>query len=57
MDSTKKVLALFCITILLITTVTAGPIMRSEQRRLADAFAYLQEYGRKLLLYIIIKTK
>ena len=51
MDSTKKVLALFCVTILLITTVTAGPIMRSEQRRLADAFAYLQEYGRNIYNY------
>ena len=48
MDPTKQVLALFCVTILLIT-VTAGPI-RSEQRKLTDAFPYRLQDGRKFIM-------
>ena len=50
MDPTKKVLGLFCVTILLIT-VTAGP-MRSEQRKLTDAFPYQQLDGRKYIILL-----
>ena len=34
MASTTKVLAFFCVVLLLITAVTAGPVVQREQRRL-----------------------
>jgi hypothetical protein len=48
MGPTRIVIALFCVTILLITSVTAGPLIQSEQRKLIDAINYqLQDHGRK----------
>ena len=49
MGPTKKVIALFCVTIVLITTVTAGPRTRSERMRLINAIEdyQLQDHGRK----------
>ena len=53
MGPTKKLLALFCVTIVLITTVTAGPLTQSERKRLIDAIIedyQLQDNGRDALI-------
>ena len=53
MGPTKKLLALLYVTIVLITTVTAGPLTQSERKRLIDAIIedyQLQDNGRDALI-------
>ena len=56
MDPTKKVLALFCVLIVLISAVTAGPLTRSEHGRPIDAIEdyQLQDHGHKSYNIIVL---